>query len=364
MVVLQIRSKTGMASRKSASEEIKHTDSHDFTIFLRNLTVYIFSPVFCTKNMKNEQFLDGRQDDGTGFSLPAFSQKRKQVDKGKMIFVQYKEEFAVFWMGECMIYQYTDVIEEITLEQITPDKVTMGMITLREFEQCYELLGVNETCLASCEQTYTNLRGRLDAYDDYSFGIITFLDTTDIEGDYDRIGILLKKNLFLLVDIVDTDKSTVQIFESAAHKYRAETVTVGRLVFALFEKIMQGDLAVLEDAEDAIEAMEGEVARGEADETFHNRVYKMRKDMLRLRNYYEQLITVGKDLEQDDSDLFEESDLRYFNMVTDKATRLYNNVQLLRDNLVQVREAHQAAMDLKLNQTMQLFTVVTTIFCR
>lgn len=261
-----------------------------------------------------------------------------------------------------MLYQFTDRMDEIQIQDISDDILTTGLITLKEFEENAERFGVSEVCVASCEQKNTNIRGRLDAYDDYSFGIITFLDTLDIEGDEDRIGVLLKRNLFLLIDIVDADKSTEKMFDVAIHKYRADTVTVGRLVFGLFEKIMQGDLGVLESVEDRIERMEEEIVRGTADKTFNTRIFRMRKDMLLLRNYYEQIITVGKDLEQDDNELYGESDLRYFNMVTDKATRLYNNVQMLRDSLVQLREAHQASMDTKLNQTMQLFTVVTTIF--
>ena len=42
--------------------------------------------------------------------------------------------------------------------------------------------------------------------------------------------------------------------------------------------------------------------------------------------------------------------------------RLSTNTELLRENLVHLREAYQAAQDYSLNSTMKLFTVVTTIF--
>ena len=49
---------------------------------------------------------------------------------------------------------------------------------------------------------------------------------------------------------------------------------------------------------------------------------------------------------------------------TKRTERLCNNVQLLRDYSIQVREVYQAQVDIKQNQIMKVLTVVTTVFCR
>jgi magnesium transporter len=46
----------------------------------------------------------------------------------------------------------------------------------------------------------------------------------------------------------------------------------------------------------------------------------------------------------------------------DKVARLSANAQLLRESLVQLREAYMAALDYSANRIMKVFTVVTTIF--
>lgn len=45
-----------------------------------------------------------------------------------------------------------------------------------------------------------------------------------------------------------------------------------------------------------------------------------------------------------------------------KTERYYENVLNLREAVTQVRESYQAQVDINLNYTMKIFTVITTIF--
>ena len=49
-------------------------------------------------------------------------------------------------------------------------------------------------------------------------------------------------------------------------------------------------------------------------------------------------------------------------MFTGKVERLSNNCQMLKENLVQVREAYSSSLDYSINTVMKIFSVVTTIF--
>lgn len=95
---------------------------------------------------------------------------------------------------------------------------------------------------------------------------------------------------------------------------------------------------------------------------FNMELLHKKKELSVLRNYYEQLIDIGEALEENENEIFEREDLRYFKIFTDKAVRLRENVDLLRDSIVHLRDAYQAYLDLKLNETMKLFTVLTAVF--
>ncbi|HWT27849.1 MAG TPA: CorA family divalent cation transporter, partial [Mobilitalea sp.] len=61
-------------------------------------------------------------------------------------------------------------------------------------------------------------------------------------------------------------------------------------------------------------------------------------------------------------DLFNEENLQYFRIFTDRVARLSSTTRMLQEYSVQVREAYHAQLDLDLNNIMKMFTVVTTIF--
>lgn len=95
---------------------------------------------------------------------------------------------------------------------------------------------------------------------------------------------------------------------------------------------------------------------------FNAEMLLMKKKFLLVRNYYEQLIDISEELRENDNNLFEEENLRYFKMFSDKVTRLANNVNYMHESPVQLREAYEASIDINLNNIMKLFTVITTIF--
>ena len=60
--------------------------------------------------------------------------------------------------------------------------------------------------------------------------------------------------------------------------------------------------------------------------------------------------------------IFNEDNLFYFRNFIRKSERLCSDVNILRENVVQLREIHQTSLDMKLNLTMKLFTVITAVF--
>ena len=69
-----------------------------------------------------------------------------------------------------------------------------------------------------------------------------------------------------------------------------------------------------------------------------------------------------EELKDNDFDLFDDDEMKYFDNLSNKITRLRDDVRTIIDSIVHLRDAYQSAIDLKLNNTMKLFTVVTVIF--
>ena len=127
-------------------------------------------------------------------------------------------------------------------------------------------------------------------------------------------------------------------------------------------KLIEGGNKTLELIEAKILEMEHDLVEGEASEGLNKSIFNLKNSLLIQKNYYEQLIDIGEELQENENDIFQDENLRYFKIFTDKVTRLSNNTQALCDSLIHLREAYDATLEYSLNRIMKVFTVVTTIF--
>ena len=91
-------------------------------------------------------------------------------------------------------------------------------------------------------------------------------------------------------------------------------------------------------------------------------IIKLRKKLLVLKRYYEQLFDLADSMEENENDLLSKRMVRYFHILTNRANRLSDSVSNLGDYVSQVREAYQTQVDISQNSVMKLFTVITSIF--
>jgi magnesium transporter len=260
-----------------------------------------------------------------------------------------------------MLYEYGQTVREITVDQINPEHLTAGLISLAELKACGARLSIPEATIAECESGDESFRGGLDAYDEYSFTVLSLIDPQNVLGDRDRIGFYLRRNLFLLVSVTDDDKSTERLFLSVIRQL-TPGATMEKLLSRLLDRLICHDGKAMEAMDIRIEEMEGCLGAGKADKQFYSEILRFRKELLVLRSYYEQLTDVGESLLDNAGGLFPKSAMPLFRLFTQKLQRLSGNLQIIRESLAQLREAYQAQLDISLNSTMKLFTVMTTIF--
>lgn len=261
-----------------------------------------------------------------------------------------------------MYYQIQDIILKIDRKDMKEDILTLGIISLEELEQCYDDFGFSYHTVLQCKNDAQHVHGNLETYHDYLFGIILGLNERQIIKIQDRIGLYIKKNLFLIVIIEDKDDSTrIKTLELLKH-LNTKKLTQERLIYNFLERLISDDYETLEKIEAEISEHEDRINERNLDKDFNSQITAIRKDLMLLDNYYQQLIAVGEELEENGVDLLAEENLHYFRVFTDRVSRLSNNTRMLQDYSVQVREAYHAQLEYDLNKIMKVFTVVTTIF--
>lgn len=219
-----------------------------------------------------------------------------------------------------------------------------------------------EECISSRQNP------RLEVYDEFSFGVINIMDKegsnneriwfTAREVDFyitARYLVLVTKSANNLIDKV---KKEVLENANASNNY---TINLSKILYILLHRLTSMDNVILKEIESRIALLEEQVME-DSHTDFTKKIIELRKQLLFLKRYYEPLLDIAEGLEENENGLIEEGALKYFSILKNRIERLNNNVLHLRDYVTQVREAYQAQVDISLNHTMKLFTVITAIF--
>ena len=189
-------------------------------------------------------------------------------------------------------------------------------------------------------------------------GSFSIPDRGDICGKRHSFAFALDEKGIVLVDDTGYAKELTEAI-SRSKKWRLPGLE--RFLYDLLEGVIQGDLALLESCESRMNRMEEAILRGEI-ESYPPELNDIRGDLLDLRMHYEQLIDLGQELEENENGFFQEENLRYFRLFTERVMRLQDRVTSLRDYVVQLRDLIQARLDVKQNKIMTVLTVITSIF--
>lgn len=139
-----------------------------------------------------------------------------------------------------------------------------------------------------------------------------------------------------------------------------EPRSADQFLLQLIELLMENDILYLSHLEKKMEELEDALAHHVPDDFFEV-LTRCRQKLSELNAYYEQLAAIG-DLMESHGSLPLITCGEQWERCAKRAERLQNHVQLLRENIIQLREWYQSRMDAWQNRVMCILTVVTTLF--
>lgn len=261
-----------------------------------------------------------------------------------------------------MIYEFDDGFREITMDAIRSDRLTVGLLSVEALKASYQTLGILEQNLNECVMDSINFRSNVEACEDYYFGTLNLIDIDDVYGPRDKLGFLIRRNLFLVINIRDMDNSTSESFQYALQHLRPEKAFLGKIVYGFLDRLLYADNQKINKKGLAIEELEEDIHKGDMNQKFIGKILAWKKEIVLLRNSYEQFVDVCEVLEENENGIFSETETSCFQALITRIERLSSQCLMLKENLVQIREAYSASLDYSINTVMKLFTVVTTIF--
>ncbi len=255
-----------------------------------------------------------------------------------------------------------DSAKEIDINELDPGILSAGYLDTEELARCGEIFGFSQGTIERCSRANSNFRSGVEVYDDYTFTELRIVNTLNPEADDDCVAIYLKKNLLIVVDVDDRDGSTKSKYLGSLSKHNPATTTLEKLVCSFLDSLLSSDTAFLENMGNTITDMEEELLDGEDGGDFNRRTLQIKKMLLKIHNYYEQLLDIAETLDENENDIFPTDELMFAANLQKKIIRLREDTDSLSSSLEHLQDAYTSMLDLKLNNHMKVFTVITTIF--
>ncbi len=262
-----------------------------------------------------------------------------------------------------MLYQIRENPVKIGINEIDEGYITAGYVTAEQLQEIGGALGFAQSTIDACRSANKHFRSGVEVYDDYTFTELRIINPNDKRNREDCVALYIKKNLIIVVDVEDYDSSTKNKFMAAVNRFSYKNATLEKIIYAFFDSLIANDFKYIEDKGNEITELEEDVLKENTDEDFNLDMLHLKKELLRLHNYYEQLLDITDAIEENENDIFDsEDDLRYIANLGLKITRLREDADSLSSSVTHLQDAYSSFLDLKLNNTMKLFTVITSIF--
>lgn len=229
----------------------------------------------------------------------------------------------------------------------------LGIICYDEVFSTAEGLGIKNK-----DHAFVNRVPRFESHEGFDFICIHLLNREDLTAPLTNAFIYLRENLLLF--ICDSPEEIEHIVKTILDDEIGD-LNFGRLLCAFFDRLTEKDTVLLDTIEQEIAELEDALITS-AKKSCVKEIISLRKRLMVLKRYYEHLLRIFEAILENENDVLDSRALRVFKILSGRIDRFFHSILNLRDYVTQVREAYQAEVDISLNSTMKLFTVVTTIF--
>lgn len=257
-----------------------------------------------------------------------------------------------------MFYQFDDDVTSVDYSDLKDNTPVLGYISINELEKVQKHFNLPLQAVEMCCEQVSPLATNLDIYNHCYFIKLAIPCEKDL---INSAGIFIFKNTFLIVNISDNEFFNRDLFIKTTSGLCVENAGVERIITSFFESLVLIDDSRLDMIRSSIAQLEEDVINNKVDNSFNIKLLEIKRSILSLRGYYERLIDISQILTENENEIFDES-IKRLGLFIDKVNRLKDNVDILTDSVVHLWDAYQASLNMRLNETMKFFTLVTTIF--
>lgn len=238
-----------------------------------------------------------------------------------------------------MFYAFRDEVENVTAEEAQACDLSLGYVGVSELDEVVRLFDLPKN----------------------GIGTLGYFKGGDcICVCFEECNIYVRQRAVIVVS--DCTKKHLTAVQNTISRLRGGEVSNAKLLYTFVDELLADENEVLADFQKSLAETEKQILDGRESESLNKTLYCEKQRCIALGAYYSKIRDIIEELGDNDFDIFQKDELKYFDLLGARADRLRENSKMLIDGIVHLRDAYQSALDLRLNNTMKLFTIVTVVF--
>jgi magnesium transporter len=253
------------------------------------------------------------------------------------------------------LFSLGEVLREIEPHERRPEDSLIVVSNFREAKAAMQLANmvydgeINRASIDLC---------KLEAQQECLYGTLFVPRLLDILGSRYRILFFVNQKHIV---ILDDDEFSMRMIGRIRRQRTHQGATRELFLYNFLAECISTDMPMLHRYERRLMQLEEKILDGKIDGV-EQKILPLRRELLTLRVYYDEMMDLGKALEENENHFFAKKQLKYFGTVSDRADRLMSRTVHLLDYAQQVRDAYQTEVDSRQNENMKFLTVLSTIF--
>ncbi|MGD8190906.1 magnesium/cobalt transporter CorA [Brevibacillus ginsengisoli] len=248
-------------------------------------------------------------------------------------------------------------IEDIEETKTSPSYgfywIHAGLFDLDELQRIF---GFHDLAIEDCIDEEEQ-RPKLEIYDNHYFIVINSVEFANQDILLHEVNIFIGAHY-----IVTITKYPIQEIKQLEQEIHDEEInTADYMLYHFIDLIVKNYFGVIDDIEDLIEELEKKILV-KPDNSQLNEIIGIRSEIL----YAKKMLGPQRDLisalNKKELALINDRLQKYFGDILENSVKIVETFDTFRDLMGNLREAYQAALANRANETMRVFTALTTIF--
>ncbi len=209
----------------------------------------------------------------------------------------------------------------------------------------------------------THHRPKMEDFDDYIFFTFKMLGIDKRGGIVnEQLSIVLGKNY-----VISYQEREGDVFDILRERIRLGKANIrlrgsDYLMYRLIDTVVDHYFLVMENIGERVDQLEEEVMSEAAGDATMKKILKMKRELISLRRTISPLREAISSLQREGSDLIEEKTYAFLNDVQDHTIQLVESIETYRDVLSGLMDMYYTTISNRMNNVMQVLTIIATIF--